>query len=467
VDSIQKALEINLNSKIYGSLAEIGAGQEVARVFFRAGGAAGTVAKTMSAYDMTYSDIIYGKDPQGRYVSKSRVTTMLGREYELLIDRLDPTRGETSTFFTFANTVAARSYKGGGVCHGWLGVRFQHSPKSPASQVVIHINLMDSENLQQQEAIGLLGVNLIYAAFDESRTDPKQFVSSIMEGLGSSRIEIDVIQIEGPAFESQDGRLYSLQLIKSGMTKAIVFDKNGGPVQASDHFYKKNILICRGSFRPPTLVNIDMLDTGKEAFLKDLKPGNKEETLVLAEVSMNKLLQRGEDLVDSADFLARVDLLAALGQSALITNFDMAHQIQEYIAPFSRKALAFVMGFYNLELLLDSKAYENSSIGPLEAWGRLAKSGVKIYVYPAKEAQGEGQEILNSKKLPLSESFKHLYNYLSSESILTEIENFNPEILHIWSRQVLKMIQENESGWEEMVPEVVKTNVKKHNLFNK
>ena len=300
LSSKQKALEINLDPRIYGAFAEIGAGQETARHFFQAGGAAGTIAKTISAYDMAMSDAIYGKEESNRYVCEPRLLKMLTREFNLIVKRLASTRPDDTCFFAFSNTVAAKSFKGTSDGHGWLGVRFQAYPKAPPSDAIIHIKMFDRENLQQQETVGQVGVNLIHACFNFCH-DHETFVKALMEGLSRDRIEIDMIRIEGPAFKGEDSRVWSLELVKRGFTDGVMFDSKGNVLQVSDTLYKKNILICRGSYRPPTLVNIDMLETGLKNFSQELPDSEKNSMVVLPEISMTKFLERGS--FNNEDFL--------------------------------------------------------------------------------------------------------------------------------------------------------------------
>src|SRR5207302_10365670 len=186
----------------YGTFAEIGAGQEVARRFFHVGGAAGTIAKTMSAYDMTFSDAIYG--PSDRYVSRVRLNTMLDHEYDLLLERLEKKLGNERAFFVFADTVAARSFKEHNESHGWLGVRFQTDFRGEPSQIIIHVRMLDEANVDQQEALGVIGVNLIYGAFYHTR--PEELISSLQENLAPGQIQVDLLKFSGPAFAKIDDR---------------------------------------------------------------------------------------------------------------------------------------------------------------------------------------------------------------------------------------------------------------------
>src|SRR5437764_2385255 len=297
----KKAFHINLDAKKYGTFAEIGAGQEVARRFFHVGGAAGTVAKTMSAYDMTFSDAIYGT--ADRYVSRGRLQTMLAHEYKLLIERLDEKLGSLRTFFVFADTVAARSFKQHNESHGWLGVRFQQEPRGEPSQIIVHVRMLDDSNVDQQEALGIIGVNLLFGAFYHQQ--PEKLIASLQENLAPDRMQVDLIKFSGPAYANVDNRLMSLQLVSQGLTDAVIFTAEGGEmVQAADILYKKAILVERGSFRPVTYATNDMLNGARSAFLE--QSGSSEEDLVvLMEMTLENLLAEGQ--LNHADFLARVD----------------------------------------------------------------------------------------------------------------------------------------------------------------
>jgi len=457
----QKALAINLDSHIYGSFAEIGAGQEVGRHFFRAGGAAGTIAKTISAYDMTVSDTVYGKSSGGRYVSESRLVKMLDREFSQLIDRLSPVRDKETKFFAFADTVAAKSFRGNRECHGWLGVRFQDKAKGKFSEAIIHVRMLDRENLQQQEALGMIGVNLIHACYNYT-DHPDRLVSALMDGLTTDRLEIDMIRVSGPAFHGVDSRLLSLELVKKRFCTAIMFEADGSVVQATDALYKKNIVVCRGSFRPPTYVNLDMLKTGLDNFKEDLPKEEHKSILVLPEISMSKLIERGE--VDNDDFLARVDLLSALGYRVLITGFDSYHCLNQYLSNYSKKKVAFAMGVYNLEEILKLDNYKDAPEGLLGGVGALLGHNTKLYVYPA--ADDNQTECLKTVEcIKLDDSLTFLLMYLIENEYIKDMKGYDPSYSSIWSRTVLRMIQEGEAGWDKMVPASVAKTVKKKKLF--
>ncbi len=457
----QKALSINLDNAIYGTFAEIGAGQEVARHFFHAGGAAGTIAKTMSAYDMVISDTIYGKKKGIRYVSEGRLQKMLEYEYELLEDRLAKTRGKDTKFFVFSDTVAAKSYSGIGECHGWLGVRFQHEKGSKPSELILHIRMLDQENIQQQEAVGLLGVNMLYACFNHS-TEPVIFVSSLMDNLSSRRIEIDMIRVSGEAFKGIDSRILSLELVKRKFTKAVMFGPSGKVTSAKDELYKKNLVVCRGSFRPPTLVNMDMLECGERMLKKEV--GDEESVVILPEISMSKLLERAE-YVDNADFLARVDLMAELGHNVLITNFADYFELNQYLE-FTKKKIAFITGVFNLEQILMLDNYTKNQSGIMGGLGDLFSHMTKLYIYPVIDDEDD-TKWRKMKDLDFDKSIHHLVQYLIENNFITDVPCYNKDLFGIWSRTILKMIQEGQSGWEKMVPPIVAQKVVSDQLFKK
>lgn len=460
----QKALNINLDDTVYGTFAEIGAGQEVARYFFQVGGASGTIAKTMSAYDMVFSDAIYGKEPSGRYVCESRLNKMLQREFSLLIKRLEGKRSLKTKFFAFANTVAASGHLNNKEGHGWIGVRFQHGPKEPCSDVIIHIRLLDKRNLLQQQTLGIIGVNLLHCSFYLHNSEEDQFVEGLIEELGPERIEIDMIKVVGPAFSKMDNRILALQLVKKGVTNAVMFDQDGSVLQPSDILYKKNILALRGSFRPPTLVNMDMLTEGLEEFKKE--PGVQNDRIVtLCEITINNLQAsaEGSGSFNEKDFLARVDLLGALGQKVLISNYQDYYKLAQYFGRYTQRKMGIILGIFNLKEVFDPKSYPDLEGGILEALGKLFKFPLRMYVYPSKTTDGNGY--LTCANLPMEAPLGLIFGYFLQQKKIIDFEKFDSEILHIFSRRVLKMIQKGDSGWEKMVPKTVAKTVIEKKLF--
>src|SRR5712691_10284306 len=439
----RKALQINLDAKKYGTFAEIGAGQEVARRFFHVGGAAGTIAKTMSAYDMTFSDAIYG--PADRYVSRVRLNTMLDHEYDLLLERLEKKLGGERTFFVFADTVAARSFKEHNESHGWLGVRFQSAPRGEPSQIIIHVRMLDESNVDQQEALGVVGVNLLYGAFYHS--EPERLISSLQENLAPGKIQVDLIKFSGPAFANIDNRLMSLQLVSQGLTDAVMFTADGEMVQPSEILHKKAILIERGSFRPVTYATNDMLDGARRQFLKESGCSEKD-LVVLMEMTLENLLSEGQ--LNHADFLARVDILGALGRTVLISKFGEYYKLAGYLSRYTNKMVGLVMGVPSLMEIFDEKYYLNLEGGILEALGRMFKGGLKLFVYPMEDEK-TGQ-LINAKQLEVAPNLYHLYHYLIDNSFIQEITDYHREYLKIFPPDVLAKLRCGDPGWESMVP---------------
>lgn len=452
----KKAFQINLDAKKYGTFAEIGAGQEVARRFFHVGGAAGTVAKTMSAYDMTFSDAIYG--PTQRYVSRARLETMLDHEYSLLIERLDEKLGSVRTFFVFADTVAARSFKQHNESHGWLGVRFQAEPRGEPSQIIMHVRMLDESNVDQQEALGILGVNLLYGAYYHPK--PEELIASLHENLAPNRMQVDLIKFSGPAFSQVDNRLMSLQLVSQGLTDAVIFTSDGEMVQAADIVYKKSILVERGSFRPVTYATNDMLNGARSAFLK--RSGVSDSQLVvLMEMTLENLLAEGQ--LNHADFLARVDILGALGRTVMISKFGEYFRLASYLSRYTSGKIGLVMGVPSLLEIFDEKYYLSLEGGILEALGRMFKSGLNLYVYPmVDETTGE---LVTATKLRVAENLQSLYRYLVENGFIQEITDYNPDYLRIHPPEALARLQSGDAAWEAMVPPEVSQMIKQRHFF--
>jgi hypothetical protein len=456
VGTNRKALQINLDAKKYGTFAEIGAGQEVARRFFTVGGAAGTIAKTMSAYDMTFSDAIYG--PTDRYVSRKRLWTMLDHEYDLLVKRLDAKLGGDRTFFVFADTVAARSFKEHNESHGWLGVRFQTEPRGEPSQIIIHVRMLDESNADQQEALGVIGVNLLYGAFYYSQ--PERLISSLQENLAAGRIQVDLIKFSGPSFAKIDNRLINLQLVSQGLTDAVMFTADGEMVQPSEILHKKAILIERGSFRPVTYATNDMLEGARGQFQKEAGCSEKD-TVVLMEMTLENLLSEGQ--LNHADFLARVDILGALGRTVLISKFGEYYRLAGYLSRYTNRMIGLVMGVPSLIEILDEKYYLNLEGGILEALGRMFKHGLKLYVYPMiDETTGA---ILSATKVHVAPNLRALFQYLIDNCYIEEIADYRKDFLRIYPATVLAKLKAGDKSWEEMVPPEVAQIIKEREFF--
>ena len=476
----RKALTINLDAHRYGTFAEIGAGQEVARVFFQAGGASGTIAKTISAYDMTFSDAIYGKAP--RYVSRERLTLMLDHEYNLLLERLAAQRGDRTTFFVFANTVAARNFKGTNEAHGWMGIRFQTEPGGPSNDILVHVRMWDKENVLQQEALGVVGTNLIYGAF-YYRDDPNRFIESLLDQLSAARIEVDMLRFSGPAFSQVDNRLMSLYLVQHGLTNAVMFGQQGEVLQPSEALYKKAILVERGSFRPVTHVNVDMLNCATAQFVQEPAVKGKD-IVVLMEITMNNLLSTGT--LDAQDFLSRVDLLSDSGFTVLISNYSEYFRLTSHFRRYTKEMIGVAMGINNLHEVFNEKYYEHLEGGILESFGRLFRNSVKLYIYPMQQEAynkylgtdttpaianvGMGHAfssnvLITAKNVHIVDHLRNLYDHLMENHYIDCIVGFDRSILNVFSRDVLRRIKENDPTWEQMVPEAVAVAIKKRRLF--
>jgi hypothetical protein len=458
LDTHQKALKINLDPRWYGTFAEIGAGQEVVRWFFRVGGAAGTVAKSMSAYDMTVSDAIYGSGD--RYVSQSRCQAMLDREFGLNIERLSTQRGDTTAFFAFADTVVARSYQGGNECHGWMGLKFQSRPHDEPSQIMIHVRMLDAEASLQQEALGIVGVNLLFGGFFLHH-EPESLVESLLDKLTTGRVEIDMIKFEGIEFRSVDNRLMALKLVQLGLSGAAMFGANGEVLQPSDVLYKKAVLVERGSFRPPTHVNFDMLECALKKFTCDPSVADKE-VLPIFELTMRNLLAGGRE-VDRRDFLARADLLAACGMTVLISDYFEYYRLAAYLSWRTKERIGIVMGVPSLIELFDEKYYTALPGGILESFGRLFKHNLKLYVYPLLDA-ASGQTITKDT-MKVAPELEKLYGYLADRGSFVGLDNYKPDVLNIFSRDVLSKIANGDSSWENMVPDEVAALIKARRFF--
>lgn len=452
----EKALSLNLNENIYGSLAEIGGGQEVAANFFKAGGASGTIAKTMSAYDMNFSDAIYGETE--RYVCEEKLMKMLNKEYNLLSKRLTH-REENTKFFAYANTVETINYKKTNKGHGWIGVRFQLTPQSEPNDCILHLVLNDPDALWQQEVLGRVGVNILYACFNHY-DDPEQLMTSIVDNLSKDRLDIDMFRLEGPDFKTVDNRLMSLQLVKNGMTHAAMFDEMGRVMQPSTFLYKKNICLLRGRFRPVTKVNMDMLNKGLDQFNKD---ENVDERNIknLCELTLSDLTNDGE--IDENDFMDRVDLLNSLGLNVVITDFTEHYRLAHYLAQYTNgRKMGFIIGINNLGRIFDETYYNQLKGGIMESFGRLFGSNIKLLIYPQLSPELGVETASNFE--PASH-LVHLYKHLHENQYIDDILAVDEEILKIFSEDVLRMIHKDESGWEEHVPENVADLIKTNSMF--
>jgi hypothetical protein len=454
----EKALSINLDPRIYGSFAEIGAGQEVSANFFSAGGASGTIAVTTSAYDMKISDSVYGAS--NRYVAEPRLMTMLDKEYSNLESKLTH-RAKETMFFSFANTVEILNYYKTNKGHGWVGLRFQLRPETPPNDCILHVIMHDNDSLMQQKALGRIGVNLIYGLYHYNH-DPELFINSLLDGLGYGRIEIDMLRLSGPDFAHVENRLLSMQLVKNGLTDAAMFGPEGNVMQASQSLYKKNILVLRGRFRPLTHVNLDMLKMGLQEFRKE-EDIEVDRIQILFELTLKDLSAEGK--INEKDFLDRVDVIGSLGYTVLISNFQKYYTLVSYLSDSVRnRKIGVILGVDNLRQIFEDKYYDRLKGRLLEAYGILFGRNVKLYVYPSLDESGENLRTLENIELE-DQPLYHLLQYLKDMDKIEEIQCSNNDILHIHSDQVIQMIRDDQAGWEHMVPSIIANMIQGQQLF--
>ena len=453
----QKALKINLDLMRYGTFAEIGAGQEVARWFFKVGAAAGSISKSISAYDMAVSDAIYGRCK--RYVSRERLQSMLDYEHGLNLERLRPSRGDSTAFFAFADTVAARNYQGTNECHGWMGVKYQAHPRDDDSQVLIHVRMLDHENGLQQEALGIVGVNLLYSAFFLHHKS-QLMVESLLDNLNTQRVEIDMIEFSGIEFRHVDNRVMSLKLVQLGLSGAAMFGPAGEVLQPAEVLRKRPILVERGSFRPVTKVNIDMIKSAHERFAAEPEV-EADKVVELMEITMRNLLAAGK--IDLTDFLARADLLAAAGKTVLISDYFEYYRLAAYLTRYTTEPIALTMGTSSLLDLFKEQYYAELEGGILEAFGKLFTKDLRIYVYPVRD-QVSGL-LSTAENVEMPKNLCGLYHHLTERGRIKHLDNFDESVLHIFSRDVLRRIKENDGSWEGMVPPEIAEVIKRRHYF--
>lgn len=478
LETEQKALEINLDERVYGAFAEIGAGQEVARHFFQAGAAAGTIAKTMSAYDKVVSDEIYGTEEQGkgRYVCESRLYKMLAHEYALMEGRLRAQRPE-QCFFAFADTVAAINYQKTIKGDGWLGLRFQLTPGAAPNDLVLHVRLLDQDNRLQQQAVGILGVNMLYACY-RYQSDPETLLRSLMDNL-VGRVKIDMVRLQGPDFQNLDNRLLCLWLVKNQLSEVAIFGPDGLSLHAGEFLYRKSILIARGSYRPPTLVQQDMIRCAKAQFRAepDVDANN---TFFLTEITLDNLRADGE--LSERDFLDRAEILCAMGETVIISDCVQHKRLIAYFADYKIHRIGLAMGARKLQNILHETCEANPD-NLLGAFGEVFTRNVRFYVYPFlptlpalpavasppakpwRAGAKAGEHLITSKNLSIPPAIHFLYDHLLESRNIVDLQGFEPKILNIYHKAVLKQIQHGESGWEEKVPPEVARLIREKRLF--
>ena len=452
----QKALSVNLDPSIYGSFAEIGAGQEVVRKFFLAGASSQTVAKSMSAYDMQFSDAIYGREESGRYVCEPRLHKMLNHEYDLIEERLTD-KADTTKFFAFADTVATSRYGSTDPGHGWLGVRYQTSPHGPQNEIVVHIKMHDPSNSLQAEAIGIVGVNLIYGAVN--RLSSEELIEQLTDEVGKRRIEIDMIRFSGPEHEDVDNRLMSLKLVEDGFTSAVLFTPQGEVLPIADTLYKRPLLVQRGSFNPVTKIHWDLHESGIAQFKKEF-PEDFDKLLVLMEITVHNL--NSDEGIDRKNFLDRMDAIAELDQPVLITNFFLFYQVRQFLQQHTKYPIRMVLGASLLQKLFNREHYQDLKGGVLEGFGRLVKGQTKLYVYP----QTEDGKLVDSKSFRPEGDLALLYDYLDARKKFVDIVGCETDQSNFQASEILNMIASNNPEWEKLVPEPVVKAIKSKKLFS-
>lgn len=458
LDTDQKALEINLDNSIYGTFAEIGAGQEVARIFFKVGAAAGTIAKTMSAYDKVYSDEIYGREPSGRYVCAPRLYKMLDHEYDLMQQRLQHSRPGTR-FFVFADTIAAIDFNRTVSGNGWMGLRFQLQPDTPPNDIVLHVRMLDRDSQLQASAIGTLGVNLVYACF-RLYDNPEDFVCSLIDGL-HDRIVVDHIKLSGPDFEALDNRYLNLLLVQHGLSQVAMFGPDGQSIHGSEFLYKKHLMVARGHYRPPTLVSLDVLRSSFQQFKEEdgVEPGKAH---IMCELTLENLRVNGA--ISKEDFLDRAKALNILGQSVIISNCHNHQHLINYLSDFKIENLGLVIGARELLDIINEKYYQNRDGRLLVAFGELFTRNIKIYAYPVISDPGSDQ-LMTGSTLPVPEGITFLYQYLIDSQHIVDVVDYNADLLHIFPQTVLDMIRSGEPGWERFLPERLAALIKDEGMF--
>lgn len=452
----EKALSINLDGNKYGAIVEIGAGQEVARQFFAAGGAAGTIAKTMSAYDMQVSDAIYGKTV--RYVSRERLEQMLSIEYDLLTSRLSQQRPKENQFFSYAATVTARSYMQKNECHGWVGIRLQLFPDSAPSEIVLHVRMLDETNTEQCDALGILGVNLIHGAYHHF-LDPKKMINALQDGLNTNRLEVDMINFSGPCFEHIDNRLINLHLIRSWCCRAVMFSPQRESLVPGSILRKDNTLVIRGSFKPPTNVTVDMIEGAKKQFIEEEGEVNADNVHVVTELTLHE--SPNGDVSSDEDFLARVDLMNALGYTVLVSDYFRFFRLRSWLRRYNQKPLAIVLSVLDFNALFDSQYYDRLEGGILEAMGKLFSDNTFIYIYPSIV---DGK-LITLDNVSVSEEQKFLLKHLVDNGKMSAMKHYDEKNLHISSRSVFREIEAGKKSWQNEVPKGIKKLIIDNELF--
>jgi hypothetical protein len=453
----EKSVHINIDSQYYGTIAEIGGGQETARHLFQAGGASNTVAKSISAYDKLFSDHFYNHGAPARYVAEDRLREMVNYEYDELIKILEHKNHQK--FFAFANTVEILNFNKTNLGNGWLGIAVEGTDRHHPNLFFIHVKLHENDTLLQQYSLGTLGINLIYGGLFEWE-DPRNILLSLLDNLDTSRVEVDYAYVEGPDMAWVDNRLLNLMLVSNNMTPAIMFDNKGHIQQPGDMLYRKNVLLMRGYFRPINNLGIEFIEDSLAIFKKD-EDYTPENTIAFCEISLNYLMQ-GEQL-DEKDFLHRVDLLNLMGQSVMISRFKRYFELVQYFRQYRLIKLRMVVGLPTFEKIFDSSYYTDLRGGLLEALGAMFQDNVKVYLYPAID-NNTGEVVF-----PKNEYFKGknslLWQYLNATGNILLLTSLSTNNLHITSEFIAKLIESGDESLKYYLPEKVYNHIKEHKLF--
>jgi hypothetical protein len=446
---IEKALDINLDPTRYGSFAEIGAGQEVARQFFQAGKASQTIALTISAYDMTFSDIIYGKEKSGRYVCESRVRKMLDREYAKLIERLSPTRGKNTSFFAFANTVATASSGSKKNSHGWMGVRFQHKPGSEPSEVILHVRLLDKHRLQQQETLSMMGVNLIHSSFYKT-TQPREYIESLFDAVKTGAVAVDAIHFSGEAFKKFNEVELNLYMVELGWSEAIYINADGKVQNANDALWGKDILVQRAFYNPVTNTHLDVMDKGTKHFAKEFNTKSND-IVQLFEFTLNNRLKNTKITVEDA--LKKVKMISSLKKPMLVSSFTLFYKLKEHLRLMSDKPMGIVIGATHLEKLFDEKFYFDLQGGILEGMGKLVDDKTRLYIYPHKT----DLMCLQVRSFRPKPTIKNIYTHLTENKFIQDIAGCDEIQEFVHSDDIVNLVKKKDNRWKKLVPEAVQS----------
>ncbi|MFV0375888.1 MAG: hypothetical protein ACK5JD_01155 [Mangrovibacterium sp.] len=454
----EKAVHINIDSNYYGTIAEIGGGQETARHLFQAGGASNTVAKTISAYDKLFSDHFYNQGAPSRYVAEERVRKMVDYEYNELINILD--KKNSQKFFAFANTVETLNYTKTNQGNGWLAIAAEGTDRYKPNKLFIHVKLHERDTLLQQYSLGALGVNFIYGALFYW-DDPRKVLLALLDNLGDDRVEVDYIYAEGPDLTWVDNRILNLMLVSNNMTPAIMFDPEGNVKHPGDMLYKKNILLMRGYFRPVNNLAIEFLDESLEVFRRDedYLPDN---TMAFCEISLNNLMHDRQ--VDEKDFLQRVDLLNMVGQSVMVSNFSRYFELVNYFGQFKMIKLRIIMGMPTFDMILDGSLYPDLRGGLLESVGKLFHDNVKLYLFPYIDTKTG--ELVYPDDDHFEGPNKLLWQYLNLTKKILVLELKSKEMAKQSSEHLKELIRNGDDRLQNYLPEKVYQHIKENKLFD-